>query len=261
MARKDRRGARSGRKSRRKRDKGRKPAASEDEAKTHAHPVYGPIPLIVRTWTDADGTPRASYDFDPDYQPPLPEGAVRGDVRRQRARGAFDTPRYFYVDIERTCVQCGDAFVFRASEQKYWYESLGFNFASRAIRCSDCRRKRRSDKALHHAVEQAKRELEAAPEDPARLLALAEAIVQLRVRRDRGKLHEAVAAARKARKQLRDRPASARVLTHYWEGRAQALRERADKAREAFECFLVHAKPKAHRREIRVAEVWLSDNP
>jgi hypothetical protein len=36
-------------------------------------------------------------------------------------------PKYFYVDDERECIQCGKQFTFHAAEQKYWYETLKFN--------------------------------------------------------------------------------------------------------------------------------------
>ncbi|MCA9698939.1 MAG: zinc-ribbon domain containing protein, partial [Myxococcales bacterium] len=181
--------------------------------------------------------------------------------RAQLARGAFDTPRYFYVDQPRLCVQCREEFVFRAGEQKRWYETLGFNFASVAIRCPACRRKRRSDKAMHHAVDDAKRALANKPDDAGAQLAVAEAIVELHARFGKGKLEQAVAAARKARRLLKDRPASARALTHYWEGRAQALREQEGAARECFGAFLEHAGARAHRQEILVAQKWLEQHP
>jgi hypothetical protein len=259
MASRDRRGTRTGRTSRSKQAKPSKPAGP-DAAPVHSHPVFGPIPLLVHEWIDADGTPRASYDYDPDYQPPLPSGAVRGDPRRQRSRGAFDVPRYFYVDAERRCVQCREPFVFGAREQKHWYETLGFNFASVAIRCPGCRRRRRSDKALHHAVEDATREVQAKPDDAAAQLCLAEAIVELHARCGHGSLDQAIAAARKARRLREQQPPAAWALTHYCEARAHALGERVDRARAAFEAFLAAANRRAHRQEIRVAEAWLGQH-
>lgn len=256
MAARDRRGARTGRRSRAKQAKPAPPSQT-DAAPVYPHPVFGPIPLVVREWTDADGQRRAGYDCDPDYRPPLPAGAVRGDPRRQRARGAFDVPRYFYVDRERCCVQCRALFVFAAREQKHWYEALGFNFASVAIRCPTCRRQRRTAKALHHAVTDAKREAQALPDDAAAQLAVAEAIVELNARSGHGKLDEAIAAARKARRLLRGERDTARVLTHYWEAQAQVLAGRAERARAAFEAFLAGAGARAHRQEIRAAEAWL----
>jgi hypothetical protein len=257
MAGRDRRGARTGRKARPRRESTkRSPAAA---APTYAHPLYGPIPLLVREWVDGGGERRCSYEMDPDYQPPLPPGAVRGNPHRQRARGVFDTPRYFYVDYARVCVQCREEFVFGASEQKHWYETLGFNFASFAIRCPRCRRQRRTDKALHHAVDDAKREALARPEEAGVWLAVAEAIVELRARQGRGRPDEAIAAARTARRLLREQPAKAATLTHYWEGRAQALAGRDARAEAAFAAFLVHAGARAHRQEIRVAQAWAQD--
>ena len=256
MAKRDRRGSRSGRKRRAKAG----PPPLPEPAKIYPHRVYGPIPLLVREWTDADGTVRRGYQFDPDYQPPLPPGGVRGNPHRQCTRSVFDVPRYFYVDEEHCCVQCRELFVFGAREQKHWYESLGFNFASVAIRCAPCRRQRRSDKALHHAVDDAKRQLEATPDDAEAQLALAEAIVELHARLGRGRLEQAIAAARKAAKLSRERPPAQRALPHYWEARAQAQSGREAKARAAFDSFLELAGPGRHHRQIRVARDWLESS-
>ena len=225
--------------------------------KTLDHSLYGAVPLLQRAWTDAQGREHVGLQFDPDYRPPLPPGAVRGDPHKQLGIGAFDVPRYFYLDQERCCVQCREQFVFSGREQKYWYESLGFNFASRAIRCLECRRKRRSDKALHHAVADAKQQLVDRPEDPAALLALAEALVELHARTGFGKLQEAIAAARKARRLLAEGPAADRASSYYWEGRAQDLRGMEDKARAALERFVADARGKSQRAPRRWAERWL----
>src|SRR5690606_996552 len=64
----DRRGTRTGRRSRTKRSASTK-RAQPDAGSVYPHPVFGPIPLLVREWLDADGAPRAGYEFDPDYQP------------------------------------------------------------------------------------------------------------------------------------------------------------------------------------------------
>jgi hypothetical protein len=112
------------------------------------HPVFGAIPLVSTSWRDAAGNEQTSQAHDPSYCPPMPKGAVRGDVTRQHFCPMCHVPRYFYVDMERTCVQCGGKFVFSGGEQKFWYETLQFHFDSVATRCPECRRKRRSDKAM-----------------------------------------------------------------------------------------------------------------
>ena len=225
---------------------------------TFGHPRFGQIPLVPRIWTDPQGREHTFYDYDPDYAPPLPKGAVRGDVRRQVFCRIHDVPRYFYVDQDRRCVQCDRAFVFRAREQKHWYETLGFNFASVAIRCPACRRQRRSDRALHHAVEAAKRQLADSPDDPATLMALAQAIVSLHERLGRGNLDQAIAAARKAR--TKTAPARWIAETLYLEATAQALVGREAKARALYESFLEVAQGSAQRQLVARATRWLDDH-
>jgi Probable zinc-ribbon domain len=243
------RGARTGRKRRSAEPRPPDPAVR--------HPRYGDIPLVPRPWTDAAGREHIGYQFDPSYRPPLPKGAVRGDVTRQLSCGAFDVPRYYYVDEPRRCVQCSEQFVFSAHEQKHWYETLHFNFASVAIRCRKCRRRRRSDKALHHGVQQAKRQLAASADDPAALLALSEAIVRLHERMERGNLDQAIAAVRKARRHPERCSARWIAETLFWEARAQALAGRHARARDLYRRFL--AMPHGRRRQnlARQATAWL----
>lgn len=51
-------------------------------------------------------------------------------------------PYFAYFDITLQCVDCNVSFVFQASEQSYWYESLRFLVQSRPNRCLPCRRNR-----------------------------------------------------------------------------------------------------------------------
>ncbi len=108
-------------------------------------PLCGKIPLRLRELCDPNGR-----EFDPNYEPLLPPGAIRGDIRKQNY--CCEVPRYFYLDEKRECIQCGRPFTFGAAEQKFWYESLGFHARSTAIRCRQCRRKQRSEKALRAEI-------------------------------------------------------------------------------------------------------------
>src|SRR5690242_7707819 len=47
----------------------------------------------------------------------------------------------FYVDKPFTCRDCGKAEVWRATQQKWWYEIAKGNTDSTAVRCRPCRRK------------------------------------------------------------------------------------------------------------------------
>ena len=140
--------------------KSRKPGARA----FRSHPLFGEIPLVEQTMTGGDGTDYRYYDYDLTFEPDMPSGAVRGDVRKQHFCSLCHTPRYFFVDLDRQCVQCGADFVFSAKEQKYWYETLQFPFDSVAIRCPPCRAKRRTDKALRQQMSAARQGLKDDPE-------------------------------------------------------------------------------------------------
>ncbi len=58
-------------------------------------------------------------------------------------------PDFAYVDKTRTCEDCKTDFVFSASEQAYWYETLQFVSYSVPKQCPDCRRERRRTKGVH----------------------------------------------------------------------------------------------------------------
>jgi len=177
----------------------RKPKTRDASRRWEWHPLYGRIPL-VRHSTTVPGRTYEWWECDPTYKPPLPRGAVAGDVSRQDFCTAHHTPKYFYVDERRRCIQCGDGFVFTGREQKYWYETRRFNFGSVPIRCPRCRRRRRTEHALREQVAVARRAVDADGGDPAAHLALARAIVDLHERTGTGRLDSAIAAARKAAK-------------------------------------------------------------
>ncbi|MFN7936821.1 MAG: zinc-ribbon domain containing protein [Bryobacteraceae bacterium] len=189
------------------------------------HPLFGKIPLLEREVRDSAGRTHVVREYDPGYRPELPMGAVRGDVRKQAY--CCDVPRYFYVDAERTCVQCGERFVFGAREQKYWYESLGFHLDSTAIRCVRCRKKKRSQKAFEGRIGAARAATQADERNAAAWLELSEALVQFHEFTGAGNLEEAVAAARKARR-LDKKLVEARL----WEAVAQDRAGHKEKARQ-----------------------------
>jgi hypothetical protein len=209
--------------------------------------VFGEIPQIEKRVTHG-GREFVFYEDDPAYQPPLPKGAIRGDIRKQNYCRAHNRGKYFYVDEPRTCVQCGEEFVFSASEQRFWYETLGFHLDSQCIRCLKCRRQRRTIHALGVQVGNARQELRAKPDDPRALLELASGIVQQFERSGHGPLDEAVAAARKAAEVW---PDSAEPW--FWEAKAQKLAGRTKKAAPLFARFVDRAR-KVHRLTKLVAE-------
>lgn len=199
--------------------------------------LFGDIPLIRVSTLGPRGEVHEWWRYDPNYAPPLPRGAVRGNVQNQAFCSACHCPKYFYVDEERQCVQCGENFTFQAAEQKYWYENLKFNFSSVPIRCLRCRRLRRSEHALREQIARARAHVREGRSDPAAHLALARALVEYHVRTNQGDLTLAIASARRARRLWPEAPEPL-----YWEGIAQARSKRSAKARESLTAFLAHQR-------------------
>jgi tetratricopeptide (TPR) repeat protein len=212
---------------------------------TEHHPLYGEIPLVEHRTRGSNGREYVWLQYDPAYEPKLPKGAIRGDVSRQVYCVAHHVPKYFYVDEDRTCIQCKEPFVFRAEEQKYWYETLKFNFGSIAVRCRSCRRKKRTEASLRDQIGSVLRQLEQHPDDSRALLELARTTVMYRERTGEGNLQRAIAACRKA---VNEAPESPEPL--YWEGRCHEISGRTAKATECFVRFLANARNRHGLREL-----------
>jgi tetratricopeptide (TPR) repeat protein len=227
----------------------KKPARRATHERVVKHPLYGDIPLLHVV---SDRPSSEHWRYDPNYQPALPRGAVRGDVAKQVFCPMCHVPKYFYIDERRTCVQCGDLFTFEASEQKYWYERLKFNFYSLPIRCPSCRRARRSDRALNQQLATAKAALRDSPEDPAAHLAFARAIVEYHERTGHGRLEDAVASCRRAAKLWPQAPDAS-----LWEGIAHARAGRTVRARECLMHFL-NSDASKHKTWIAKAKDYLN---
>jgi hypothetical protein len=220
---------------------------------TRRHPSFGDIPTLSVTRTDEQGRTWDTLEYDPDYAPSLPPGAVRGNVRKQLFCPMCHVPRYFYVDMDRVCVQCGVRFVFRAAEQKHWYETLKFYFDSVPTRCLACRRKRRTDRALHRQLSDTKASARQKPDDPQAQLALAEAVVRYFERHGKGPLDAGIAASRKARRLLKNHPLREQREASFWEAMAHAFAGRKGTARKMLLEFVTEARG-AGRRQARLAK-------
>jgi glutaredoxin len=59
------------------------------------------------------------------------------------------SPEFAYFDQTRSCEDCKTDFLFSASEQAYWYETLQFVTYSVPKQCPDCRKTRRKAKGVH----------------------------------------------------------------------------------------------------------------
>lgn len=60
--------------------------------------------------------------------------------------------RGYYMDVPFQCCECQKQEVWRATQQKWWYELAKGNVESRANRCNACRRKERERKAQARGV-------------------------------------------------------------------------------------------------------------
>lgn len=206
--------------------------------------MYGPIPLVAREYTRPDGESYEWYEPDPDYRPVLPDGAVRGDPSRQEYCPAFHVPKYFYVDEQRDCVGCGEPFTFSGKEQQFWYEQLGFNLNSVAIRCRSCRAVRRRTAQYGRQIGRARAAVAERPSDPTPYLELAEGLVRQCQNDSAGNLQEAIWASRQARRLW---PGSAEP--DFWEGLSHCMSDRPLEGRECLRRFLSH--PALVRRRYR----------
>lgn len=61
----------------------------------------------------------------------------------------YGFPDFAYIDKTRTCEDCKTIFLFSASEQVFWYETLQFTPYSVPKQCPDCRKTRRKSKGVH----------------------------------------------------------------------------------------------------------------
>lgn len=204
---------------------------------TRRHPLFGAVPLLPGP--GAFGGAGPTWAYDPGYQPDLPAGAVRGDPRRQLF--CCEVPRYFYVDADRTCRDCGAPFVFSAREQKHWYETLGFRLDATAVRCLPCRRAFRREKGIGRALADASRALAEAPLHPPAVLAYARAAVAHAERFGHAPLDGAIAALRALR-----RAAPSVVETLYLEGRCAEAAGRPRGAAACYAKFLTVAPPRGN---------------
>lgn len=243
-----------------RRPPGGKVSGAKATPRVAKHSLFGDIPLAARTTTDGRGQTVTSYDYDHDYRPPLPLGAVRGEPRAQHFCPMCHIPRYFYVDQARRCVSCGCDFVFSGAEQKYWFENLKFHFDSVAIRCLDCRRKLRGERALLNAIQRSRAAFAERPTDPKATLAVAEAIVRLHEHAGHGNLNEAISQARKAAKlgEAAKLPGF-EALCRFWEAKVHALAGRPQRAEPLFREALDTLPASKQGIALRAEAVWHLD--
>jgi hypothetical protein len=76
----------------------------------------------------------------------IPRDAIAAD-RSQQAPSSSYSARFYYRDIDFTCADCGSEEVWKAKDQKWYYEVVKGPVYAGPKRCGACRRKRREMKA------------------------------------------------------------------------------------------------------------------
>jgi hypothetical protein len=73
---------------------------------------------------------------------PIPPGAIAADLAQQALNNSYDPPQ-FYIDQPFDCVDCGKHEIWTAAQQKWYFEVAKGSIYGRAVRCRECRVKRR----------------------------------------------------------------------------------------------------------------------
>jgi Probable zinc-ribbon domain len=82
----------------------------------------------------------------------VPAGAIPAEQSKLLHDNTYGPRPRFYVDQTFACVECRTVEVWTAADQKWWYEEAKGKIASRANRCSACRRKRRLRRSQERCV-------------------------------------------------------------------------------------------------------------
>ena len=83
---------------------------------------------------------------------PTPFDAVKVNAELLRPYNSYGVPLFvslgYYVDHAFACRDCGQAQVWRATQQKWWYEVAKGQVYSTAVRCRQCRAKDRQARGV-----------------------------------------------------------------------------------------------------------------
>jgi hypothetical protein len=82
---------------------------------------------------------------------PTPPGLVRVNVEALAPSKSYGVPRFvergYYEDVPFTCQGCGSHEIWRAAQQKWWYEVAKGYVYSGAKLCRTCRRREQARRA------------------------------------------------------------------------------------------------------------------
>ena len=82
----------------------------------------------------------------------LPLHAIPANHAELRHNNSYGPLPLFYQDLLFTCRDCGQSEVWKAAQQKWWYEVTKGSINSTAVRCLTCRVKERARKAEARSV-------------------------------------------------------------------------------------------------------------
>lgn len=117
-----------------------------------AHPRYGDEPHLTGLNPEENWLTGEVYlHWHSGGKARIPNTAIAANTARQN-RPTIAVTHYF--DSRRSCVDCGQSFLFFAAEQKYWYEVLGFPLEANCVRCVPCRKQQRTLQAQRQRYEE-----------------------------------------------------------------------------------------------------------
>jgi Probable zinc-ribbon domain len=76
-----------------------------------------------------------------------PLDAVPANLARLAHNGTYGLLPAYYVDRPFICRDCGSQELWTATQQKWWYEEIGGQIDSVAVRCLPCRRAHQAQRA------------------------------------------------------------------------------------------------------------------
>ena len=103
--------------------------------------------IVAHRRARAEKLRAATHAHDPRALESAGEGTATCNPDRLAYYNSYGVPpfvaRGYYVDAAFQCAVCKKQEVWRATQQKWWYEVAGGNVESRAKLCRSCRRKER----------------------------------------------------------------------------------------------------------------------
>lgn len=89
-------------------------------------------------WREADRIARL-----PEQQRKTHPSALPSDTARLGHVNTYGALPEYYIDQPFICRQCGKRQIWKARDQKWYYEEAGGHIDARAVECRDCRKKDR----------------------------------------------------------------------------------------------------------------------